>query len=234
MGQVYRHNTNQANPNKSSPRVVIVPSYCYTQRTTYWHTRPHRAHSRPPTEGNFMRFTHTLRVPFLILGLTACGTASFADGTPSTTTSSTTTTVPEPEYVKADTLVRAEMPSTTVEVVPPPTVPQQNWQCPDAVEMAVLVGWPVEELPTLDRVVFRESTCNPGSHNPSDPATGSYGLMQVNGFWCTTNKYNPDPAGWLGARGVLDECSDMFDPRVGLYAGLLIWQRSGWSPWSTA
>lgn len=184
-----------------------------------------------------MRHLNTLRIPFLIIGLTACGT-SFADRTTVTTTTTiattTTTTIPEPEYVKHDIVTPAQVPSTTVEVAPPPTVPQQEWRCPEAVRLAVLVGWPVEELGTLDRVVFRESTCRPDAHNPHDPATGSYGLMQVNGYWCTQNKYNPDPAGWLGARGVLDECTDLYDPRVGLYAGLLIWQRGGWSPWSTA
>lgn len=182
-----------------------------------------------------MRITHTLRIPFLVIALTACGAAVADQPAPTTTapTTTTTTTIPQPEYVKHDIVTPEEVP-TTVEVAPPPTVPAQDWRCPEAVRLAVLVGWPVEEMATLDRVVFRESTCRPEAHNPHDPATGSYGLMQVNGYWCTQNQYNPDPAGWLGERGVLDECTDLYDPRVGLYAGLLIWQRSGWSPWSTA
>lgn len=72
--------------------------------------------------------------------------------------------------------------------------------------------------------MYRESRCNADSHNPSDPNTGSYGLVQVNGFWCQE---------WLQAQGILSQCSDLFDPAINLEAGLAIYNRSGWNPWSS-
>jgi hypothetical protein len=107
--------------------------------------------------------------------------------------------------------------------------------------LALHVGWPFEELPTLDRVARRESGGDCGntdynySHNAADPQNGtgfgSMGTMQTNSYWCAQNQYNPHPAGWLGEHGVITRCEDLFNVTVNLRAALLIWQRSGWSPW---
>lgn len=105
--------------------------------------------------------------------------------------------------------------------------------------LAVEVGWPVEELPMLDRVARRESGADCGntdrnlSHNQADPMGGSRGTMQINGYWCTPVRYNPAVGGWLGEHGVLDDCADLFNTTINLKAALLIWQRSGWGPWGS-
>lgn len=108
--------------------------------------------------------------------------------------------------------------------------------CPDSLFItAIDVGWPYDQLETLQRVVIRESgpTCvNATAQNLSDPGVmGSIGLMQVNSqAWCLPNQYWP--VGWLQAQGIVSTCHDLFDPVINLEAGLAIWQRSGWSPWN--
>jgi hypothetical protein len=104
--------------------------------------------------------------------------------------------------------------------------------------LAEQIGWPAEEWPTLSRVLYRESRCNIGSHNKTDPSSGSRGLMQINGYWCRPSKWSK--AGWLQDRGVLTTCDDLFIPEVNLKAGLLIWlygeekHGCGWrGPWAT-
>ena len=127
-----------------------------------------------------------------------------------------------------------------VAVPPARMMPPEDARCPQWWHLAESVGWPVESLPYLDRVLHGESRCQPDVHYGKDPNGGSYGLTQINGFWCRKNLYNPHPAGWLGAR--LDGfagCTDLFDPATNLRAALLVWQYAdargcGWSPWSTA
>jgi hypothetical protein len=111
-------------------------------------------------------------------------------------------------------------------------------KCGEWRELALSIGWPAEEWPTLSRVLYRESRCNIGSHNKTDPASGSRGLMQINGYWCRPSKWSE--AGWLQDHGVLQTCEDLFIPEVNLKAGLLIWlygeekHGCGWrGPWAT-
>jgi len=125
--------------------------------------------------------------------------------------------------------------TTTVEVglppVPPTTAaPAGDWKCPEWLSTALQAGWAESELPMLDKVMFRESTCRIEAHNPDDPGSGSYGLMQINGAaWCDGSKYYPN--GWLQDQGILYTCIDLFDPLINLRAALAFWQRSGWNPW---
>jgi hypothetical protein len=94
--------------------------------------------------------------------------------------------------------------------------------------LAVNLGWPVEEYETLVKVITRESNGIAIAHNSKDPMTGSYGLMQINGFWCRgANSY-------LQKAGLLTSCEMLLDPQINLRAGLIIFTRSGWSPWRTA
>jgi len=111
-------------------------------------------------------------------------------------------------------------------------------KCGEWRELALAVGWPAEEWPTLSYVLHRESRCNIGSHNKTDPMSGSRGLMQINGYWCKPTKYSK--AGWLQDKGILSKCDDLYDPEVNLRAGLAIWQYGedkhgcGWrGPWAT-
>jgi hypothetical protein len=94
--------------------------------------------------------------------------------------------------------------------------------------LAVNLGWPVSEYNKLIQVITRESNGIAQAHNVKDPMSGSYGLMQINGFWCRgANSY-------LQKAGLLTSCEMLLDPQVNLRAGLIIFTRSGWSPWRTA
>ena len=118
-----------------------------------------------------------------------------------------------------------EPPTTTTSTLfidPYATAPEQF------AALAVNLGWPVEEYATLVKVITRESNGNGLSHNLKDPMTGSYGLMQINGFWCKgANSF-------LQKAGLLTSCEMLLDPQINLRAGLIIYTRSGWSPWRTA
>jgi hypothetical protein len=94
--------------------------------------------------------------------------------------------------------------------------------------LAVNLGWPVAEYATLAKVIQRESNGIAIAHNSKDPMSGSYGLMQINGFWCRgANSY-------LQKAGLITSCKMLLDPQINLRAGLIIFTRSGWSPWRTA
>ena len=94
--------------------------------------------------------------------------------------------------------------------------------------LAVNLGWPVEQYKKLVMVITRESNGIATSHNTKDPMSGSYGLMQINGFWCK------GPNSFLQKAGLLTSCEMLLDPQINLRAGLIIFTRSGWSPWRTA
>ena len=102
--------------------------------------------------------------------------------------------------------------------------------CVGAVNLALTVGWPASETPTLLRVLKRESMCQADAFNALDTAGGSYGLMQINGFWCTPSTYWPE--GWLQTKGILTVCDELFDPRINLTAALAVWHNSNWLPWN--
>lgn len=111
-------------------------------------------------------------------------------------------------------------------------------KCGQWYDLAIAVGWPKEEWSTMSYVLHRESRCNIGSHNKTDPASGSRGLMQINGYWCRPSKWSEK--GWLQDKGILSTCDDLFDPEINLRAGLAIWQYGeekhgcGWrGPWAT-
>lgn len=112
--------------------------------------------------------------------------------------------------------------SSTLFIDPYATAPEQF------AALAVNLGWPVEQYKKLVMVITRESNGIATSHNTKDPMSGSYGLMQINGFWCRgANSY-------LQKAGLITSCEMLLDPQINLRAGLIIFTRSGWSPWSTA
>lgn len=145
------------------------------------------------------------------------------------------TTTLAPEFVDEDKKIQ-------VEPTPPPlTVDEARLlygKCGEWRELALMVGWPAEEWGTLSYVLHRESRCNIGSLNKTDPMSGSRGLMQINGYWCKPTKYSAN--GWLQDHGILTTCDDLYDPVVNLRAGLAIWlygegkHGCGWrGPWAT-
>jgi hypothetical protein len=121
----------------------------------------------------------------------------------------------------------------------PPYVPSPNAKCPEWHQVALDAGWGVEHLERLDYIIWRESRCNPAAHNKSDPMTGSRGGAQINGFWCLKNRYEPNPAGYLGAKGIITSCEDLFDPLMNMQSAKAIFDygvgrnQCPWGPWST-
>lgn len=125
---------------------------------------------------------------------------------------------PRPETTTTST-------TTTVWIEPKP-----KSECEQALQVALNVGWPAKELATLARVLWRESRCSQGPVlNPNDPMSGSYGISQINGFWCLPTKSNPQP--WLQQRGIITDCVDLYAVETNLTAALAIWRNSGWHPW---
>lgn len=171
----------------------------------------------------------------LLFALSACGVA-LAQEKPSTAPAPTTTTVPA-------TTTTTTPPTTTTTTLPPLTFTPK---CPILVDIARTVGWPDAELEMLDRIMWRESRCDitadgkpRHAHYSLDPAGGSYGATQVNGSWCRKNRWNPHPAGFLGALGILDDCTDLWDWETNLRAAKALYDYSlnthgwdhRWRPW---
>ena len=98
-------------------------------------------------------------------------------------------------------------------------------KCGHWLDDALEIGWSRSDLSKLDYVMWRESRCIPRVFNGLDPNGGSAGLMQIN------------QQGWLQTQGILDSCSELFNPKINLQAGLAIFEYSeernsnGWQPW---
>lgn len=102
--------------------------------------------------------------------------------------------------------------------------------CEAVSAMATYVGWDQAQLPKLLAVATRESRCMPGAFNQFDTVGQSYGVMQINNFWCLPSKYFKQ--GYLQAYGLLDSCTDLFDLETNLRAALNIYRYSnGWRAW---
>lgn len=105
-------------------------------------------------------------------------------------------------------------------VGPDPFVPvvDPSWPCSQWLDMAIDVGWPVEQLPTLGYVMHRESRCDPtatgslvcGAHG----CARALGLTQLLGWSCP-------PGG-------------CYDPASNMAKALELWRSSGWRPWCLA
>ena len=174
-----------------------------------------------------------LKAPFLIIGYiaTLLGLSALYDAPNASdeVLAAPPATMPVYEY--------GEMPYT----VPPAATttsstttvwiePQPKSECEQALQLALDVGWPAEEMATLARVLWKESRCTPGPVlNSDDPMGGSRGLLQINGFWCTPS--SSWPIGWLQAQRIVTTCDDLYGSETNLRAGLAIWRNSGWHPW---
>ena len=125
-------------------------------------------------------------------------------------------------------------PPVTVSLTPLPTTTTTTaaplTDCQYALQLATQVGWPLEEMGTVARILYRESHCQADAFNPKDTAGGSYGYYQINGYWCRPNTYWP--TGWLQAQGILETCEQLFDPVINTKSALAIWHNSGYGPWA--
>lgn len=125
-------------------------------------------------------------------------------------------------------LIPAVLPSTTTTT----TMPALVTTCTQVASLALAEGLPNSELETALRVAVRESRCTSDAYNASDPNGGSYGIYQINGFWCQPN--TNWPTGWLQAKGIVTDCADLYNPTINTRAMVAIWANSGWSPWKTS
>ena len=129
-----------------------------------------------------------------------------------------------------------ETPQVVIASLPPTstttTVPALVTSCTQVASLALAEGLPASELETALRVAVRESRCTSDAHNASDPNSGSYGIYQINGFWCLPN--SNWPSGWLQAKSIVTTCDDLYDPTTNTQAMVAIWRNSGWLPWSTS
>jgi hypothetical protein len=111
--------------------------------------------------------------------------------------------------VAAAPAVRVE---TTVQVAstpsPAPPAPPSWARCPQWWDVALDAGFTVDEMPTVDRVMWCESNCQPGAHNRS----GASGLMQVMPMWF--------------------DGRDPYDPATNLTMAVEIKHKQGWHAWS--
>lgn len=122
--------------------------------------------------------------------------------------------------------------TTTTSTLPIPPAAR----CPMWWSLAVEQGFTLDDMSTLDRILFRESRCDPSQTNLQDPNTGSFGLTQVNGFWCLPSRYYPN--GYLQTVGVLSSCADLYEPQTNLRAAFALVEYSRsvgidqWSQWA--
>ena len=141
-----------------------------------------------------------------------------------------------PAPTPADKVIRYEY---GVDAVPVPQLPSTTLTtlasapktlCEQVFDTAKAIGWPADQLGMLVAIAMRESRCQPDAFNPSDPNGGSYGIMQINGFWCQPSRYWPN--GYLQAYGLLTKCSDLYDRETNLRSALAIYRYSnGWRAW---
>jgi hypothetical protein len=131
-----------------------------------------------------------------------------------------------PDRPVSTTTVYEATPATTT------TLPAYVNTCTQVATLALAEGLPPSELETALRVANRESRCTSDAFNAYDTNGGSYSIYQINGFWCRPNANWP--TGWLQAKGIVETCSDLFDPTVNTRAMVAIWRNSGWLPWKTA
>lgn len=136
--------------------------------------------------------------------------------TTSTTTSTTTTstTVPQTAHDALQADLEAANAFALAEL--DPSLPCQEWAA-----LALQVGWPADQLPTLLKTMWRESRCLPDADSGPD-----HGLTQINAI-------HED---WLADMGWTVD--DLFDPETNLRFAYLLWSsreergQCGWTPWS--
>ena len=110
--------------------------------------------------------------------------------------------------------------------------------CPQWWDTAIKAGWTIEQLPTLDGILHRESRCLNLAHNTTLNADGStdIGLAQINDrSWCQPTRWYP--LGYLQTLGKINYCKDLFDPYLNLVAAKALYDYAektngnGFAPW---
>lgn len=169
--------------------------------------------------------THRLRLVFALplISIAAAITAIWAGvGSGHDSASATTTTVPATTTVPQTTTTSTTTTTTTTTTIPTHQDPAATdaaraifGKCGEFYEMAIAVGWPQEEWPTLSQIMWRESRCNPIAWSGSDA-----GLLQI-------NRVHTDWAQMMGWKWP----DDLFVPENNLLFACRLWSASGWGPW---
>ena len=91
--------------------------------------------------------------------------------------------------------------------------------CPMWHDTAIAVGWTEADWPTLSRILYAESACDPHAYGIDTEWGNGAGLAQVmDQLW-------PDQCGIAPA--------DLFDPFHNLACALHVYNVQGWQAWST-
>lgn len=94
--------------------------------------------------------------------------------------------------------------------------------------LALEAGFTPSDLPVALQVMELESRCLPDVVGDNGD---SFGLMQINRFWCEPSRYWP--TGYLQAFSLVEECADLMNPRTNLVVAWHIAANHGWPNWST-
>lgn len=122
-------------------------------------------------------------------------------------------------------------------LVSPVSATTRELKCDRRIQLSKLVATTSADVGVYDAdyVMWRESRCRQVAFNPTDPHGGSYGLFQINAYWCKPNRYFKN--GVLQSWGIVGSCEDLFNPRVNALAFMAIFDYAeryygdGWIPW---
>lgn len=137
------------------------------------------------------------------------------------------------------------VPATTVYSQVEPSTPPQTFTAPYSPETTIPVwtgpgcqewadtarrgGFDWNDLWITLQVMELESGCLPNAIGDNG---ASFGLMQIHTpSWCQPTKWWP--RGYLQTKGIVNDCSDLFDPLVNLHAAWHIATNYGWENWTT-
>jgi hypothetical protein len=100
--------------------------------------------------------------------------------------------------------------------------------CREWADLALRSGFAWDDLWIALQVMELESMCLPSAIGDNGQ---SYGLMQINSFWCQPSRYWP--RGYLQTKGLLDECQELMNPETNLFIAWHIATHHGWHNWTT-
>lgn len=116
--------------------------------------------------------------------------------------------------------------------------------CQEALDLAVKVGWPLEEMGTAAVVLYRESNCTntlpDGSlvHNRHDPKGGSWCAWQLNGAHFERTPWRPQ--GFFPSLNIgVNRPEDLANAELCFRAALALYRFAetaygdGWQPWTS-
>lgn len=132
--------------------------------------------------------------------------------------------------------LRADLEAMSLTVDTPDPVPTTTPlgftpRCPNLLPYTQAAGFPREDWEHVDYLAWRESRCATTGDgefrcawNKTDPAGGSLGPLQVNASWAKPNRWNPNPAGYLGNLGIVTDVQQLCQWDKNLLASYAIYE----------